>query len=273
MGKETGIAWTDHTFNPWWGCTKVSPGCDNCYAETFDKRLGGGHWGKGVPRREFSDKHWAEPLKWNADAAKAGRLAKVFCASMADVMDDEAPIGARERLWALVDATPNLFWQLLTKRPHRYVRYLPEDFKHLNVGLGFTAENQQFYNVRMNAAIPGAKTLFPPTDGHQLYHRPVWVSYEPALGPLTLRGQRWLPDWVIFGGETGHNRRPMEQSWAENLLAECRELGISFFMKQMSAATPDAAKEIIPAHLRVLQFPKSMERKEEPATTAPARAE
>jgi len=60
MGETTGISWTDHTFNPWWGCTKVSPGCDNCYAEAFDKRVGGEHWGKGVPRREFGDKHWLE---------------------------------------------------------------------------------------------------------------------------------------------------------------------------------------------------------------------
>ena len=75
MGKETGISWTDHTFNPWWGCTKVSPGCDNCYAEAFDKRVGGSHWGKGQPRRTFTDKHWNEPLAWNRAAEKAGRVA------------------------------------------------------------------------------------------------------------------------------------------------------------------------------------------------------
>ena len=128
MGRETGISWTDATFNPWWGCTKVSAGCDNCYAEKFDRRVGGSHWGKGMPRREFGDKHWNEPLKWDVDAKKSGRHLRVFCASMADVMDDEAPSGARQRLWELIDATPNIIWQLLTKRPHRYVR-LPA-FKH-----------------------------------------------------------------------------------------------------------------------------------------------
>src|ERR1700690_3208874 len=108
MGKDTSISWTDSTFSPWWGCTKVSPGCDNCYAETFDKRWGTPHWGKGVPRRVFSDKHWAEPLKWNRLAGASGKPWRVFCASMADVMDDEAPEGQRERLWELIDQTPNL---------------------------------------------------------------------------------------------------------------------------------------------------------------------
>src|SRR6185437_14583692 len=115
MGEVTSIAWCDHTFNPWHGCTKVSPGCDNCYAATFDKRVGGNHWGKGVERRVFADKHWREPLKWNEDAAASRVRRRVFCASMADVMDDEAPAGQRERLWALIDDTPHLDWLLLTK--------------------------------------------------------------------------------------------------------------------------------------------------------------
>jgi hypothetical protein len=74
MGKITGISWTDHTFNPWWGCTKVSPGCDHCFADAFDKRVGGNHWGKGVPRRTFGEKHWDEPLKWNKVAEDLARI-------------------------------------------------------------------------------------------------------------------------------------------------------------------------------------------------------
>jgi protein gp37 len=88
MGKETAISWTHHTFNPWWGCQRVSPGCTNCYAETFDKRIGGKHWGPTAPRRFFGPKHWAEPLKWARAAAKAGERHRVFCASMADVFED-----------------------------------------------------------------------------------------------------------------------------------------------------------------------------------------
>jgi len=122
MAKNTTIAWTHHTFNPWIGCTKVSMGCDNCYAETLDHRWGDDNWGKGKPRRITSDSNWRQPLAWNRAAANAGRIDKVFCGSMCDVMDDEAPAGGRERLWELIDQTPHLIWQLLTKRPHRYLR-------------------------------------------------------------------------------------------------------------------------------------------------------
>src|SRR5271167_714272 len=118
MGEKTAISWTDHTFNPWWGCTRVSPGCVNCYAETFDKRVFGAegvHWGPGKPRRTFGDKHWNEPLRWNKKAREAGVYRKVFCASMADIFDVEAPTGERERLWDLIRSTDCLIWQLLTK--------------------------------------------------------------------------------------------------------------------------------------------------------------
>jgi protein gp37 len=248
MGKTTGISWTDHTFNPWWGCTKVSAGCDHCYAETFDKRVGGNHWGKGAPRRVFADKHWAEPLAWDAAAAKAGKPAFVFCASMADVMDDEAPEGQRERLWELIDKTPNLIWQLLTKRPQRYARYLPHEFRHGNVWLGATAEDQANFDLRWPILLQVALE-------HYATH---WISYEPALGPLSMMAgpEEMLPDWVIFGGESGDGRRPMERKWADDLLAECRISGTKFFMKQFSARTPDEGKKLIPAELLIHEFPK-----------------
>jgi protein gp37 len=245
MGVDTNIAWTDHTFNPWWGCTKVSPGCDFCYAEAFDKRVGGAHWGKGQPRRTFGDEHWAQPLKWDRAAKAAGVKRKVFCASMADVMDDEAPEGQRDRLWQLIDATPNLIWQLLTKRPHRYSRYLPVGFAHNNVWLGTTTENQEFYDVRWPilcrvAISMGLKTF---------------VSYEPAIGPLSIRQDDFVPHWLIFGGETGHGRRPMELAWAENIQRECRASGTKFFMKQFSASTPMRAAALIPAEMLIREFP------------------
>jgi protein gp37 len=256
MGRETNISWTDATFNCWWGCTKVSPGCDHCYAETFDKRVGGAHWGKGMPRRVFGDEHWDKPLKWNKKAQADGVKVKVFCASMADVMDDEAPEGQRERLWELIDQTPYLIWQLLTKRPQRYMRYLPiEGFKHQNAMLGFTAENQSFYNSRWPYVRLAADEL-----GLQSF-----VSYEPALGRLSM--EEWAasprsyaqvskyPSWLIYGGETGGNRRPMELAWAENIKAECERNGVSFWMKQMSASTSKKAAALIPAHMLIHQFP------------------
>ena len=250
MGKETGISWCSHTFNPIWGCTEVSPGCDHCYAATFDKRVGGEHWGKGAPRREFGDKHWAEPLKWDKDAAKEGVKSKVFCASMADVMDDEWPEGVRERLWELIDNTPNLIWQLLTKRPHRYHRYLPAAFKHRNVWLGTSAEDQHYYDIRWPILAEMRKATMLTT----------FISYEPALGSLTLSKHAHLldvgvPDWIIAGGESGPKRRSMKTEWFTNLKQECEDLGVSFWLKQMSARTPEEGAALIPAELLLRQFP------------------
>jgi protein gp37 len=263
MGEATNISWTDHTFNPFEGCTKVSPGCDNCYAEARDKRWGGDHWGKGHPRKTMSESYWHQPLRWNRLAGEAGRIDKVFCGSLCDVMDDEAPEGQRERLWKLIDQTPNLLWQLLTKRPTRYQPYLPENgFRFDNVILGTTTENQEFFDVRMPEVDAAAEILRRRNamSTPKTYRVPVktFASYEPALGRITMRLQARLgiaPDWLIFGGETGNEPRPMEMEWAENIKAECEEFGVAFFMKQVSARTPKQAAALIPAHLLVREFP------------------
>lgn len=134
MGDRTGITWTDHTYNPWWGCVKVSPACDFCYAERDAHRYGfadgGGNgpelWGKGTERRRLSDKTLNRPLVWDRDAAAAGRPALVFCASMADVFEARDDLDPdRARLWDLIERTPNLRWQLLTKRPEQIRRRVP----------------------------------------------------------------------------------------------------------------------------------------------------
>lgn len=260
MGKETGISWTTHTMNPWWGCTKVSPGCDHCYAETVDLKFSPDpHWGKGVARRVFGDKHWDEPLAWNRAAQKANRTDKVFCASMADVMDDEAPEGQRDRLWELIDKTPNLLWQLLTKRPQRYERYLPSGgFAHDNVILGTTTESQEWYDLRMPYLHRAQQHLEMCNDINRKGFKRIrtFISYEPALGSLSIRKFPSIrPDWIIFGGETGDGRRPMEQKWAEDIKSECEEFGIAFFMKQMSAFRPATAANLIPPHLLIRNFP------------------
>lgn len=137
MGADSKIQWTDHTFNPWIGCTKVSPGCTNCYAEAYDKRVGGGsfteefdgnpgvvvqrykrlRWGKGAPRTRTSEANWRKPLKWNREAEAAGVRRRVFCASLADVFDPEVPDQWRFDLFDLIRKTPQLDWLLLTKRP------------------------------------------------------------------------------------------------------------------------------------------------------------
>jgi len=118
MGKDSKIEWTHHTFNPWWGCVKVSPGCEHCYAEAFAKRVGKKVWGAQSDRRFFGDPHWREPLKWHDEAVITGERRRVFCASMADVFEDrDELIPHRIRLFQLIANTPKLDWLLLTKRP------------------------------------------------------------------------------------------------------------------------------------------------------------
>src|ERR1035441_10524114 len=111
MGKDSSIEWTDHTFNPWWGCAKISPGCENCYAEAWAKRVGEKIWGPKQSRRLFGEKHWSEPLKWNVDAESEQRRKRVFCSSMADVFEARKDLDPwRERLWTLIGDTPWLDW-------------------------------------------------------------------------------------------------------------------------------------------------------------------
>jgi protein gp37 len=114
--KTSRIEWTDHTFNPWWGCSKVSPGCAHCYAKGISRRFSGDIWGKDANRRFFDDPHWQNPVKWNAEALRSGGRYRVFSASMTDVFEDRADlVPHRERLFALIEATPALDWQSLTK--------------------------------------------------------------------------------------------------------------------------------------------------------------
>jgi protein gp37 len=181
MGKDSEIGWTHHTFNPWWGCTKISPGCKNCYAAAFDKRVGGKHWGPDAPSRFFGDKHWLEPLRWNAEAVRAGERHRVFCASMADVCEElPGERGAeldreRARLWLMIGQTPHLDWLILTKRPERFHAVLPSDWGdgYPNVWLGATAEDQQRQDERWEhlAHVPAAVRF---------------LSCEPLLSELDL---------------------------------------------------------------------------------------
>ncbi|MFM7332780.1 MAG: DUF5131 family protein, partial [Brachymonas sp.] len=130
MAKDSRIEWTHHTFNPWWGCVKVSAACDHCYAETWAKRLGEQVWGPSSERRFFSDTHWNEPLKWNREAGEEGVRRRVFCASMADVFENRPDLIAhRMRLLKLIEATPFLDWLLLTKRIHLVKKQLPKGYE------------------------------------------------------------------------------------------------------------------------------------------------
>lgn len=220
MAETTEIAWTDSTFNPWWGCTKVGPGCDNCYAEALDRRTGGNHWGLGTIPRNLSADNWRKPRRWNRQAEEDGTPRKVFCGSMCDWADKNAPAGERDRLWQLIRETPMLRWQLLTKRAPNIKRYLPDDWGagYQNVWLGVTVENRKHGLRRLDVLreIP-AKVRF--------------LSVEPLLedlGELDLTGIHW----VIIGGESGHHARKMEPEWVINLLYDCESQNVPFFFKQ-----------------------------------------
>ncbi|MCG5509628.1 DUF5131 family protein [Ectothiorhodospira lacustris] len=218
MADSTEIAWTDSTFNPWWGCSKVSPGCANCYAETLDRRTGGNHW-EDSPKA-LSESNWKKPHTWNRKAEKEGTRRLVFCGSMCDWTDKSAPEGQRDRLWDTIRATPALDWQLLTKRAPRIKHCLPADWGtgYRNVWLGVTAEDRKH-------GIPRIQQL---RDVPALVR---FLSVEPLLedlGDLDLTGIHW----VIVGGESGPGARPMKPEWAEGVLRQCREQGVPAFFKQ-----------------------------------------
>lgn len=226
--QKSRIEWTDHTFNPWWGCTKVSAGCDNCYAEAFDHRLGGNHWGPRAGFRYMSVSYWRQPLRW----AKRG-AARVFCASMADVFDKRAPETERARLWALVRETPELEWLLLTKRPQNTHRYLPSDWPLPNVRLGVTAENQREAERRLPVVLDIAHELAP------------FVSAEPLLEHIDLSAYLRDIGWVIAGGESGARSRPVEADWLRSLRNQCVSAGVPFFFKQWGGRTPKAGGHLL----------------------------
>ena len=130
MAEFSKIEWTDHTFNPWIGCQHVSPGCDHCYAETQNnfRKWNGGTWGPHAPRKRTSEANWRKPLQWARDAANRGKSARVFCASLADVFDNQVAPAWRVDLFELIRETPQLDWLLLTKRPENIRKMLPLDW-------------------------------------------------------------------------------------------------------------------------------------------------
>lgn len=230
MGEETKIEWCDHTFNPWIGCTRVSPGCQNCYAERQNGfyKWNGGTWGPGAPRQVTSDANWAKLQQWNRKAAKDGVRRRVFCASLADVFDCEAPAGAREKLFTILEVCQNLEFLLLTKRPENWLAMLPGSWLlswPANVRLGFTAENQEWFEKRLEHAVILRSRFIVPK---------VFVSYEPAIGELSIASPRARLniDWLICGGESGPHARPMQPEWARLVRNQCQAAGISFFFKQ-----------------------------------------
>ena len=220
MADKTKIAWTNSTFNPWWGCSKVGPDYDHCYAEALDRRMGGDHWGENKTPRMMSVDYWHKPVKWNRIAETSRVRRRIFCGSMCDWADNNARDRDRAQLWDLIRATPMLDWQLLTKRAPNIVRYLPEDWHdgYKNVLLGVTVENRK-------NGLPRVEYL------RQVPAKVRFLSIEPLLedlGEIDLSGIHW----VIVGGESGHGARPMEVAWVKSVRRQCERKGAVFFFKQ-----------------------------------------
>lgn len=218
MAKKTDIAWTDSTFNPWWGCQKVGPGCDHCYAETLDHRTGGAHWGPGVERRRTKIRNWNEPVRWNKasfyectccgwrgnesdkefshpsngcthDLVPARQ--RVFCASMADVFDNAVPVQWRIDLMKLIAATPNLDWLILTKRIGNAAAMLEEACRGATDGRTGWSDNV-LPNVFLGATI--VNQVEADRDIVKLLAVPAairFLSMEPLLGPVELTGHEY----------------------------------------------------------------------------------
>jgi protein gp37 len=259
MAENSKIEWTHHTFNPWRGCTKVSDGCKNCYAETLSGRNHKtlGTWGPKGERVIAAESYWQQPTRWNRDAERAGERRRVFCASLADVFEGPdtmptasiGPVGAAtRRLFGVIQNTPSLDWLLLTKRPENIMpmlRSIPlatgntggsslaDCMPFPNVWLGTSCENQEAADERIPHLLRcPAKVRF--------------LSCEPLLGPVNLTGNPngvvwpWAEailqghgiNWVICGGESGPGARPMHPDWVRSLRNQCQAAGVPFFFKQ-----------------------------------------
>ncbi|MDP1918934.1 MAG: DUF5131 family protein [Myxococcales bacterium] len=291
MGENSGIEWTSHSFNPWVGCMKVSPGCTNCYAEAFDRRVGGVpvsqrregqkalRWGVSAPRTRTTESYWRQPLAWNAAALAKGERARVFAASLADVFEANAHFDLdlwRLELFELIRSTPALDWQLLTKRPQHVLPMLqtalgarsraavaPETIEWLeawlagapptNVWLGTTVEDEERAVERIPhlVAAPAAVRF---------------LSMEPLLEPVDLRRHQLAGlHWVIVGGESGKKARVFDPAWAADVVAAARAAGIAPFVKQMGSrplgmklSDPHGGDvEEWPLELGVREFPRA----------------
>ena len=232
----TKIEWTERTWNPVTGCTKVSPGCKNCYAERMAKRLAGR---AGYPKDEpfrvtLHPDRLTEPFKWRKPCT-------VFVCSMSDLFHKDVPRPFVAKVRSVMDQCPRHTFQLLTKRPEN----IPREFWSPNVWLGTSIENTAtVYRKLILADLAG-------------YANVLFLSCEPLLGPLPNLDLERIK-WVIVGGESGPGARHMDLDWARGIRDKCREHGVPFFMKQLSQADTKAYKDFnsFPADLQIREYPK-----------------
>lgn len=246
--SKSNIGWTHFVQNFWLGCTKISAGCANCYAEAQqDLKYHRVKWGKGQPRHVT--KTWGEPLKWNREAQHLGIRYRVFTNSLADMFDEEVSDEMRDNAFSVIKSTPNLDWLILTKRVQKAADYLANlpGWPFTNVWLGASIEDQPAadYRLPILKSIP-AKIKF--------------LSVEPMLGDIRLFdiAGNWTVqdfDWVICGGESGEGFRRMEPKWAMRLYVQCETAKVAFYMKQGSGPNPETQGDIPNGLWDVKEFP------------------
>ncbi len=231
MSETTEISWTDATFNPWAGCTKVSPACDNCYAEKQTKHRGFVEWGKDAIRRRTSEPYWNQLEKWNRAAQSEARNRRVFIGSWCDIMEENLQLTPiRADLFPRLESLRYIDQLLLTKRPQNFRRFLPPHWLEnpLPNVWGMTTVESPEYNWRIDAL---RDTPFAVRG----------LSMEPLLAApknLDLRGIHW----VIVGGESQHGARPMQLEWAREIRDICIECQIPFHFKQWGEHNSDLVR-------------------------------
>jgi protein gp37 len=274
MGADSKIEWTDATVNFWWGCTKVSPGCDHCYAETLSRRFDGtgadgqsSIWGTGAPRRKIKS---ASSLvrKLDREAAFRGKRPWVFAQSMSDLFDVDVPIDWFAEAWAAIQEATDLRWQIVTKRVSVIEKRLEAigdtEWPRLG-GLLISVVNQsevdrdvpRLLALKAKLNIPwvglSCEPLLGPLNLMDEMSRPCASCDDPRVCCLSIRGEKngarccvdcehdMGLDWVICGGESGPGARPMHPDWARGLRDQCVAAGVPFFFKQWGNHDADGA--------------------------------
>jgi protein gp37 len=217
---QTGIEWTDKTWNPTTGCNKISPGCLHCYAEALTQRFPK-NFSNGFDLTLHPGR-LSEPLRWRTPS-------RVFVNSMSDLFHEEVPIDYIKKVFDVIQSTPWHVYQILTKRPERLRELVSELSFPENIWLGVSIENQNYVNRLDFLREVNVSVRF--------------ISCEPLLGPLNL--DLTGIHWVIVGGESGQKHRPMEMDWAEDIRDQCQKSGVSFFFKQVGGRTPKAGGKLL----------------------------
>lgn len=261
MAKETGIGWTDSTSNPWWGCTKVGPACDSCYAEVVDRRTGESHWGPGAPRKRTSEHNRNEPYRWQKQAdkfyAEHGRNRRVFTLSMGDLFDNEVDPQWRSDHMATMETCDRLEWQICTKRAGNIGKMVPAHWKTgcwpRNIGVLVTIVTQAEADRDIPKLLQSKKEFGISWVGISCEPVQEAIDFLPYLTGSTYSTKL---DWIIYGGKSGAqwNDRPFDVRWANAVAWQCFQTDVPFFMKQVAAFRPTDA--MIPPDLMIRQWPR-----------------